>query len=209
MRIDRNINYFENSDPPYQIAVRRNHTVLHESFDSLEEAIAARDEVEQTYNLTKELNHSSRHKDHLKLSAIERFGTKNLVKIQSEDCQHYRYAVLAECDRCGYESKYISVESYQAFLDRGNLCRSCRLKDLSIGIAAHLHNREEPYSTNRTTDIKNISFLKSKRAYLLDIVRHGSRYHELFKDLNDAINRKSEVLEYYSLYKRLPNKDEI
>ena len=209
MRINRNINYFDNSDLPYQIAVRRNHTVLHESFESLEDAIAARDEVEQTYNLTKELKHSSRHEDHLKLSACERFGTKNLVKIRSEDGQHYRYAALAVCDRCGYESRYISVEPYQAFLDRGNLCRSCRLKDLSIGIAANLHNRQEPYSTNRTTGIKNISFLKSKQTYLLDIVRHGSRYYEFFRDLNDAINRKSEVLNFYNNYHRLPNKDEI
>lgn len=209
MRIDRNISYFKDSDLPYQIAIERKNIVLHESFNSLEDAIAAKDEVEQTYNLTKELKHSSRYEDHLKLSACERFGTNEIVKITSEGSSKYRYDAIAKCDECGKESKYIEVRFYKAFLSRDRLCQSCHMKTRTEEIAERLRSRKEPNSTNRTTGVKNICYDAKKKLYIFSIRRKDIRYARRFNDLNRAIEHKSQVLRFYKENHRLPSRDEI
>lgn len=209
MRIDRNINYFDNSDLPYQIAIERKDLVVCESFKSLEEAIEARNEIEQTFSSTGELKHSSLHEEGLKSLACARFGTNDVVKIESEDDSKYRYAAIAKCNECGKENMYIYVRYYKAFLNRNRLCQSCHMKTRTEEIAERLRSRKEPNSTNRTTGIKNICYDTENQIYLFNIRRNGAKYVRRFKDLDQAIDHKSEVLNFYNNYKRLPNKDEI
>lgn len=209
MRIDRNISYLKDSDLPYQIAIERNHSKICESFDSLEAAIDARDEIEKNYSLNKELKHSSKYELGLKSLACKRFSSDSIVRIPSASDACYRYAAVGTCKICNREKKYISVKRYQIFLERGQLCQSCYMRDRVDEIASKLHNRKESYSSNRTTGIKNICFIQSRQHYLLTIHRNGSKYRQIFKNLNSAVERKSEVLRFYQENHRLPSRDEI
>ena len=209
MRIERNISYFENSDLPYQIAIERNHSKICESFDSLEAAIDARDEIEKNYSISQELKHSSKYEIGLKSLACKRFSSDSIVRIPSASDACYRYAAVGICKICNRENKYISVKRYQIFLKRGQLCQSCYIRDRAEEIASKLHNRKESYSSNRTTGIKNICFIQSRQHYLLTIHRNHSKYRRIFKDLNAAVEHKSQVLRFYQENHRLPSRDEI
>ena len=209
MRIERNINYFKNSDLPYQISIERNNSVLCESFESLKDAIEARDEIEQTFSITEELKHSSLYEDGMKALACKRFATNEVVKVESEDDSKHRYAAIAKCKECGKESKYIYVRFYRAFLDRDRLCQSCHMKTRTNEIAERLQNRKDPYCSNRTTGIKNICFDKTKNNFIVSIRRNSERYIAKFENLDRAIDRKEKVLQFYRQHNRLPNKDEI
>ena len=72
--------------------------------------------------------------------------------------------------------------------DKGYYKENCRWTN---SFTQAINQREKP---NYTTGIKNISYSKRDNLFCVSIGREGKRYRKSFKNLEDAINWKEEVL---------------
>ena len=59
VRIEKNIEYLKENPLQYRTIVTRDHQRISESYETLEEAMKARDEIEANYLETGKLEHSS------------------------------------------------------------------------------------------------------------------------------------------------------
>lgn len=208
VRVEENIRFLEGHPLPYRMRIERDHQIIRESYDSLEEAIAARDEIKSNYLETGQIKHSSIYEwGHLKL-ARRKYRSNDLKRLVIASGKSF-YSIDTVCKKCGRRKTYRWSGSYQRFLDRGQKCKSCFSKDQNSNRLDVRNSNNNCNSTNRTTGIKNISFNKNFSKYCVNIARRKNRFYLYTDTLNEAIAIKERILDFYEKHDRLPTHDEI
>lgn len=207
MKVERNISYLEGHYLPYHVHISRNHQFINESFDTLEEAVMARDEIRSNYLKTGKLDHSSIYEPgNLKL-AQRRYRSKDLKKTTSSG--QAVYAIETVCKRCNRKLIYRWHGYYQRFLDRDQLCQSCHKREHYDEFLDTRNANGEPNSNNQSTGIKNITFDRTYSRYRVTVDRQKIRLSRYADSLEEAIAIKERILDFYERFDRLPTSKEI
>lgn len=209
VRAERNIGYFEGNQFPYYLQIFRGDQSVGESYATIEEAIIARDEIESNYRETNKLEHSSIYEPARLRSARLRYQRDDLKKT---DVYHYcnpTYSVDATCIQCGQKQTYRFSNLYRRFLDRGERCQACCVKNRHNDLMSARNASDKPNSTNQSTGIKNIIFDNRNSRYRVMILRKGRNFSKTANTLEAAIKIKEHALDFYEKFDRLPNVDEI
>lgn len=208
VRIEKNIEYLEENPLQYRTIVTRDHQRITESYETLEEAISARDEIKANYLETGKLEHSSFYEWGRLKTARRNYRSdviKNAVDRQGKVC----YSIDAVCKQCNRKLTYYVSDLYRRFIDRDQRCNSCFIKDRHDDLCDIKNSNNRPYSTNRTTGVKNVSFNRSLNTYCVAINRKNNRIFRYANTLDKAITIKERILDFYKEFDRLPNVDEI
>ena len=208
MRIERNISYLEGRQLPYQIRVERAHQFVNESYATYEEAVNARDEIESNYLKTSEIAHSCIYENGKLKAARSRYQSDNLRKTLSSSGKKI-YAIDTVCKQCNQKHTYQWARDYHQFLDRGEICHSCLVKNNYDRLLDARNSNDEPNSNNFLTGVKNVTFDKTRSRYRVFINRQKSRFSQHADTLNEAIAIKESVLNFYKEFDRLPTPDEV
>lgn len=206
MKVERNIEFLEGNKLPYYVRVTRNRQTIRETYDTLKEAIIARDEIEENYRTTGKMKHSSIYEPgRLKLAKLryQRDDLKKIINVSGRSV----YIINVVCKQCNREYTYRLQKYYQQFLDRGQKCQSCFAKENFDSFIDARNANDKPYSTNRSTGIKNIYFDKS--SYYVKVVRKNQKISKYAHTLNEAIAIKEHILDFYKDHDRLPTRDEV
>ena len=207
MKVERNIEFLEGNNLPYYVRVTRNRQTIRETYDTLKEAIIARDEIEENYRTTDEMKHSSIYEPgRLKLAKrrYQRDDIKKTINVSGQSV----YTIDAVCKQCDRRLTYRLQKFYQQFLDRGQKCQSCFAKENFDSFIDARNANDKPYSTNRSTGIKNIYFDRSS-SYYVKVIRKNQKISKYVRTLNEAIAIKERILDFYEKHDRLPNTKEI
>lgn len=208
IRVAENIRFLEGHPLPYRMQIERDHQIIRESYDSLEEAIAARDEIKSNYLETGQIKHSSIYEwGHLKL-AKRKYRSNDLKRLVIASDKSF-YSIDTVCKKCGRRKTYRWSGSYQRFIDRGQICKSCFSKDQNRDRINIRNSNNNCNSTNRTTGIKNVSFDKNASKYHVSIRRKMKRLDVYANTLEEAIAIKERILDFYKDHDRLPTRDEV
>ena len=206
-QIARNISLKPKGTFKYKVEVARRGKVIIESYETFEEAVKARDEIETRYEESSILSNSSLYIDRNLVLAKRRFNTENIVQVKVGDS--LRYAASCKCSKCCKEQIFIESRYYNNFLKRDRVCKECDSSDRIKRATKQMHNRKDALSTNVTTGIKNVCYDQSNRDYRVAIMRDGKRLSLHAKTLRSAVALKSRVLNFYDSYGRLPALNEI
>lgn len=201
--IAKNIIFRDHGSYRYKVDISRDYKVLIESFETFEEALAARDEIIETYNSTGILKHSSAYEDRNLVKARKRFNEENVLRVNN------RYAAQCNCSRCNKQVTFVESRHYERFLNRDKICTSCRQSDHVKAITSEVKKKDIPFRNNVTTGIKNVYFDKSTDSYRVSIARDGKRLMLRAKTLKTAIYLKKQVLSFYHSYGHLPSSKEM
>lgn len=208
MRIDRNISYLEGRQLAYLVSVERGSQFVNESYETYEEALKARDEIEANYAETGKIIHSSNYENGKLKMARSRYKSNDLKKTKSSSGRMI-YAVETVCKQCNREHIYQWSKHYHQFLDRGQLCRSCHIKNYYDRMLDIRNSNNVPNSNNESTRVKNITFDKTKSKYRVFVSRSKNRFSVYANTLDEAIAIKEGVLDFYKEFDRLPTHDEV
>lgn len=209
VRLERNVSYLEGNQFAYYLQVIRSDRSVGESYTTLEEAIIARDEIESNYRETNNLEHSSIYESARLRSARLRYQRDDLKKT---DVYHYCnpvYSVDATCIQCGQKQTYRYSKLYRRFVDRGECCQACFVKNRHNDLMSVRNANDKPNSTNRSTGIKNVIFDNRNSRYRVMICRKGRKFSKSSNTLEEAIKIKERALDFCEKFDRLPNVDEI
>lgn len=118
-------NIYKIENDKYAVRIQRRidgkRLAIAETYLTLEEAIAARDEILRKFEASGKLQHSKDRRARRLARAIRRFGTDNIVEIKANDVSDRTVFVKrAECEICGAD---ISRSHY--FRDSTTRCRKC------------------------------------------------------------------------------------
>lgn len=207
MRIDRNISYLKGRQLPYQIRVKRNDLYINESYATYEEAVKARDEIEANYCKTGKIEHSSIYENGRFKLAKSRYNSDDLKR--STKSGRPVYSIDTVCKQCNRAHTYQWFKYYQQFLDRGQMCQSCYVKNRYNELLDIRNSNDEPNRNNRLTGVKNVTFNKRLSKYRVVINRDNSRFNLHTNTLNEAIALKERVLDFYEKFDRLPTPEEV
>ena len=185
----------------------RNHQTLHETYSSFQDAIKARDEIEEVWRDTHQLKHSSLYQSGHLRNAKERYGLEE-VEIEHYGNQRY-YTAKCKCSKCSKIIEFRTAKRYQKFVDRGKICQSCQLSANADQRFESLNKNPKPYVSNLSTGVKNIYYSRQDDYYKITVTRDKSAFRKRSKSLEDAIRIKELVLKFYDEFGRLPSKDEI
>lgn len=206
-QIARNIALKSKGTFKYKVEVARRGKVIIESYETFEEAVQARDEIETRYEESAILSNSSLYVDRNLVLAKHRFSTEHIVQVKVGDS--LRYGASCKCKKCCKEQIFVESRYYKNFIKRDSVCKDCDSSDRIKRAAKQMHNRKAPLSTNVTTGIKNVCYDQSNRDYRVAIMRDGRRLSLHAKTLKSAVALKSRVLNFYDSYGRLPALNEI
>ncbi len=206
-QIARNISLKPKGTFKYKVEVARKGKVIIESYETFEEAVQARDEIETRYEESAILSNSSLYVDRNLVLAKRRFDTENIVQVKVGDS--LRYAASCKCSKCQKEQIFVESRYYKNFIKRDRVCKECDSSDRIKRATKQMHNRKDALSTNVTTGIKNVCYDQSNRDYRVAIMRDGRRLSLHAKTLRSAVALKSRVLNFYDSYGRLPALNEI
>ena len=208
MRIERNIDFFEDSLLPYQVRVIRMNQNVSESYATYEEAVAARDEIEANFLETKELTHSSTYESGRYKNARSKYQSDDIKKTIDRYGEPH-YSIETVCKQCNSRHTYITHTHYKNFFNRGRRCCACYMKVRAHELTKMRHDSDKAYANNRSTGIKNINFIEDKEKYRVAIERDGSRSIRFTKTLNEALAIKERILDFYEQFDRLPTRAEV
>lgn len=206
-KASRNIVKYQGKNSSYVARVTRDRRTIRETYSSLQDAIKARDEIEEVWRDTHQLKHSSLFQSANFRNAKERYGQEK-VELERYGNQMY-YAVKCKCSKCSKTVKLHTAKQYRKFADRDRLCQSCSLSATVDKLVEIKTKNPKAYRSNRTTGIKNISYSRRHDVYVISISRSKSFFIERSRSLGDAIRIKERVLKFYDESGRLPNRDEI
>lgn len=201
--IAKNIIFRDHGSYRYKVDISRDYKVLIESFETFEEALAARDEIIETYNSTGILKHSSAYEDRNLVKARKRFNEENVLRVNN------RYAAQCNCSRCNKQVTFVESRHYERFLNRDKICTSCRQSDHVKAITSEVKKKDIPFRNNVTTGIKNVYFDRSTNSYRVSIARDGQRLSLRAKTIKTAVYLKNQVLSFYRSYGYLPSSEEL
>lgn len=201
--IAKNIIFRDHGSYRYKVDISRDYKVLIESFETFEEALAARDEIIETYNSTGVLKHSSDYEDRNLVKARRRFNKENVLRVNN------RYVAQCNCSRCNKQVSFVEIRKYEKFIAKGRLCLSCRQSDHVKAITSEVKKKDIPFRNNLTTGIKNVCFDRNTNSYRVSVARDGKRLMLRAKTLKTAIYLKKQVLSFYQSYGHLPSSKEM
>lgn len=208
MRIERNIEFVEGRQLPYQVRVIRETQLITESYATYEEAMKARDEIEANYRETGKLDHSNNYENGKLKLARSRFQSDALRKTKNSSGQTI-FVVDTVCKQCNWEQTYQRSDHYHQFLDRGQICQSCFTKNRYNDLLEIRYSNTKANSNNRSTGIKNIVFDKQYSKYRVTIERKKVRVNRFADTLDEAIAIKERILDFWKEFDRLPMRDEV
>lgn len=177
-----------------------------EVYQTLEEAIAARDKILRNFEVNEDLQHSKNKNERRLARAIERFSTDDIVEIKANEVSDRTLFVKrAECEICGTD---ISRSHY--FMN-STKCIKCNLGKGSEHQRLILQKRIDRVEANKNNSIgiKNISYDQNTRRYCIGIERNGKRFRTSASTLEKAIQIKEKALKFYKDHGRLPSFNEI
>ena len=180
--------------------------VVSENYRSLDDAINARDTIVRNYDLTGKLEHSADEKTRRRLNAIDRLGTSDVVEvILSKNTNQRLFVKRFECEICGRD---ISKSHY--FIN-STKCLKCIMSRESENQKKALQLRNDRIEQNKDNSlgVKNVFYNHKTSSYFVEIVRDGKLFKASFKDLEEAIRVKEEVLKFYKDRSRIPESYEI
>lgn len=201
--IAKNIIFRDHGSYRCKVDICRDNKVLIESFETFEEALAARDEIIETYNSAGILKHSSAYEDRNLVKARKRFNEKNVLRVNN------RYAAQCNCSRCNKQVTFLEIRQYNQFIAKDRLCPSCRQSDYVRSVTSRVKAKDVPFRSNATTGVKNVYFDRSTDTYRVSIVRDGKRFSLRAKTLKTAIYLKKQVLSFYHSCGHLPSSKEM
>ncbi len=108
--------------------------------------------------------------------------------------------IKQQCSRCKTFVTYASMSSYKTFAESGDLCHYCR-KDL-------LALEELQSLTDEERSMKSIS-KHSDHSYRVDLFKRGQNLRFNQRSLEDAIDARDKVLNFYDKNFRLPTREEL
>lgn len=177
-----------------------------EVYQTLEEAIAARDKILRNFEINKDLQHSKNKNERRLARAIKRFGTDDIVEIKADNVSDRTIFVKrSECEICGTD---ISRSHY--FMNCTK-CIKCNLKKDSEHQRKILQKRIDRKEANKNNvlGVKNISYNQYQDKYYVGIERDSKRFRTSASTLDKAIQIKEEVLAFYKEKGRLPRSEEL
>lgn len=213
----KNITYREDLND-YFVQLLRNRKQFNQAFNTLEEAIDARDRAIQFYEeflrlpSAKELG--LRRREHRRKSnrLNERY-----ISLDNQ-CSKRRYR-LAITKRGAYFSKNFATLE-EAIEIRARLLQFFKEYDrlpsrkeqeelfgLKFKPSTRKHHRKHTYSKSNTGQL-HITFNKPCDRYQIQIVRQQQRFSAVSRSLEEAIAIRDEALKFYEDHGRLPSKSE-
>lgn len=201
--IAKNIIFRDHGSYRYKVDISRDCKLIIESFETFEEALAARDEILAAYNSTGVLNHSSAYEDRNLVKARKRFNGENVLRTNN------RYVAQCNCSRCNKQVTFYELRHYERFISRDRLCLSCCQSDHVKAITSEVKKKDIPFRNNLTTGIKNVYFDRSTNSYRVSIARDGQRLSLRAKTIKTAVYLKNQVLSFYRSYGYLPSSEEL
>lgn len=213
----KNITYRENLDD-YFVQILRNRKQFNQAFNTLEEAVAVRDQVLEFYEefrripSAKELGlrrREHRRKDnrlnerYISIEKKNRTRPYQLCVIKHGAYFSKNFATLEEAIEIRARLLQFFKE-YDRLPDRNE---RETLFGLKFKPRKRKHHRKHTYSKSNTGQL-HITFNKPYDRYQIQIVRQQQRFSAVSRSLEEAIKLRNEVLEFYRLYDRLPSKTE-
>ena len=193
----------------YRLSIRRDGKFVRETYYSLEDARRAKDEILKHYENTKELKNSSTFQHGNLQHAQLRYENAEISYRKLKGDKHARYVATFACVTCGKKFTLARLKAYNKYLDRGRRCKGCHLAHTAQDRADRRNEGNKANATNLSTGIKNISQHCRTRKYIVTISRRGKTFCRAVNSLDDAIELKKRVLDYYADYGKLPRNDEI
>lgn len=209
----KNIVYREKTND-YLVSILRNGRGFYQAFNSLEEAIAIRDKVLESYEKSGKLptaqdlglkrreprlKRPSNKEKHISFdSAYSRRPYRvSITKSQIYFVQNF--ATLEEAIKCRDEI----LEFYQTF-DR--LPDREEQQDL-FGVKLKERKREfDSNDSKSNTNLRNISYDKSFDRYQIQLTRRNMKFSTVSRSLEEAIAIRDEVLRFFDDHGRFPTK---
>ena len=212
----KNITYREKMND-YFVQILRNHTQFNQSFNTLEDAIDARDKAIQFYE------------EFRRLPSAKDLGLRRRVhRRKSNNRLNERYISFDK--RCGKRPYRLGLTNHGVYFTK-NLATleeaiETRNKLLQfIKDYDRLPNREEQETLfdikfksrkNRSdlkraksnTGLMNITFNRSFDRYQIQLTRNRAKFSEISHSLREAIAIREEALRFYEDHGRLPSKSE-
>lgn len=182
------------------------YATVTEVYQTLEEAIAARDKILRNFEVNEDLQHSKNKSERRLARAIERFGTDDIVEIKADNVSDRTLFVKrASCEICGTD---ISRSHY--FM-KSTKCLKCNLEKGSEHQRLIRQKRIDRVEANKNNQlgIKNISYNTRYHQYCIDIVRNGKRFREYAETLDEAILIKEKALAFFKKNGHLPDYQKI
>ena len=208
--MNKHTNIFKKKSGSYMTRVSRTIdgevVVVSENYRSLDDAINARDTIVRNFELTGKLEHSADEKTRRRLNAIDRLGTTDIVEVVlSKNTNQTLFVKRVECETCGRD---ISKSHY--FIN-STKCLKCSMAKGSENQKKALQIRNDRIEPNECNalGIKNIYYNHRTSSYFVEIVRDGKLFKASFKNLEEAILVKEEVLKFYEDYRRIPDSEEV
>ena len=119
----------------------------------------------------------------------KQFGELTILSVSETIRKNNRYLTYCNCKcSCGKE-----VETVLRYVLHGNV-RSCGHVRTENQVKSHNQN-PNCHTNNKSTGIKNISFNKQSKLYVVEIKRNKVRYTERTHSLADAIKIKERILQ--------------
>ena len=204
-------NIYKIENNKYAVRIQRRidgkRFAIAETYLTLEEAIAARDEILRKFEASGKLQHSKDRRARRLARAIRRFGTEDIVEIKANDVSDRTVFVKrAECEICGVD---ISRSHY--FRDSTTKCRKCITDKDSDHQRRMQQSRIDRVESNKNNSIgvKNISYNRHRQRYHVEVCRNGARFRALALTLEEAIRIKEAALEFYKMNGRVPDAYEL
>lgn len=184
----KNIIYIESLDR-YRVDMTRKRKKFYRTTRSLESAIEAKHLALEFYEKHGRLPDNYKELDLPRVESSYRFF------IRESDLP-----IKQQCSRCKTFVTYASMSSYKIFAESGDLCHYCR-KDLS--------DLEKMKSlTDEERLIKYIS-KRSDHSYRIDLSKRGQNLRFNQRSLDEAIDTRDKILEFYDKNFRLPSRKEL
>lgn len=193
----------------YRLSIRRDGKFVRETYYTIEDARRARDEILDHYDRTKDLKHSSTFQRGNLQHAQLRYGDAEISYTKLKGDKHSRYVATLACVTCGKKFTLARLKAYNRYLDRGRRCKGCHLARTAQDRADRRNECNKANATNYSTGIKNISQHCRTKYYIVTISRRGKTFCRAVNELEEAIELKKRVLDYYADYDVLPRNDEI
>lgn len=210
----KNITYREDLDD-YFVQILRNHTQFNQSFNTLEDAIDARDKAlkfhEDHGRLPAAKEIGLRRREHRRKNAIgeryislEKKYRKNPYRLSMTKHGVYfvkNFATLEEA----IETRDKLLQFFKEFDRLPNLEEQGTLFDIKF---KSRRNHSDLKHAKSNTGLMNITFNRSFDRYQIQLTRNRTKFSEISHSLEEAIAIRDEALKFYEDHGRLPSKSE-
>lgn len=181
---------FYPSKNDYVVAISRKRDHFYMRTSTLEEALKIRNQVYSFYE------RRGRFPSREELGVSKRKPRlKNRLEPRTED---------AICSICGNEYQFRNSRRYKEFVESGKVCGYCKRKQ----------DHSSPISIENATGQLNEKYITFDRSYgpkvkyRVHVTKDREYFAKSYKTLEEAVNARNEIVDFYEKHKRLPNIEE-